>query len=112
MFQCFLENKASVETKHNRSLRRFVSDNGGEYLDGAFAKYCRDHGIQRHTTIAHPPEQNGVAEVRFRILFNKVRTILISSGSPKQLWGEAVLAMVYTYNRTLASGIDITPYER
>ncbi|OWZ05474.1 Retrovirus-related Pol Polyprotein from transposon TNT 1-94 [Phytophthora megakarya] len=53
-----------------------------------------------------------MAEVYFRILFNKVRTILISSGSPKQLWGEAVLAMVYTYNRTLASGIGMIPYER
>ncbi|OWZ07263.1 hypothetical protein PHMEG_00020365 [Phytophthora megakarya] len=112
MFQCFLEYKASVETKHNRSLRRFVSNNGGEYLDGAFVKYCHDHGIQRDTTIAYTPEQNGVAEVRFRIPFNKVRTILIFRGSPKQLWGEAVLAMVYTYNRILASGIGMTSYER
>ncbi|KAF4148374.1 Integrase core domain [Phytophthora infestans] len=112
MFQCFLEYKAAVETKHNRSFRRFVGDNDGEYLDGAFVKYCRDHGIQRDTTIAYTPEQNGMAEDRFRILFNKVRTILISSGSPKQLWGEAVLAMVYTYNRTLASDIGVTQYKR
>ncbi|KAE9031889.1 hypothetical protein PR003_g13550 [Phytophthora rubi] len=89
MFQCFLDYKADVETKHNRSIRRFISDNGGEYLDGEFTNYCREQGIQRETTIAYTPEQNGMAE----------------------LWGEAMLAMVYTYNRTLATGIGMTPYE-
>ncbi|KAF4137695.1 Integrase core domain [Phytophthora infestans] len=98
MFQCFLEFKAAVKTKHNRSLRHLISDNGGEYLDGALVKYCRDHGIQRDTTIAYTPEQHGMAKFLFRILFNKVRTILISSGSPKQLWGEAAHAMIYTYS--------------
>ncbi|KAE9019570.1 hypothetical protein PR002_g12769 [Phytophthora rubi] len=82
MFQCFLDYKADVETKHNRSIRRFISDNGGEYLDGEFTNYCREQGIQRETTIAYTPEQNGMAEVRFRVLFNKDRTILIFSGSP------------------------------
>ncbi|KAG3141306.1 hypothetical protein PI126_g15550 [Phytophthora idaei] len=112
MFRHFLDYKAAVETKHNRSIRRFISDNGGEYLEGEFVQYCREQGIQRETTIAYTPEQNGMAKIRFRILFNKVRTVMISSGSPKQFWSEAILAMVYTYNRTLASGIGMSPYER
>ncbi|KAG2906288.1 hypothetical protein PC114_g11209 [Phytophthora cactorum] len=84
MFQCFLDYKAAVETKHNRAIRRFISDNGGEYLNGEFVKCCREQGIQRETTIAYTPEQNSMAAIRFRIPFNKVRTILISSGSTKQ----------------------------
>ncbi|KAE9050476.1 hypothetical protein PR001_g2346 [Phytophthora rubi] len=95
MFQRFLDYKAAVKTKHNRSIRHFISDNGDEYLDGEFTTYCREQGIQRDTTIAYTSKQNGMAEVRFRDLFNKIRTILISSGSPKQLWGEDVIATGY-----------------
>ena len=39
--------------------------------------------------------------------------MLISSGLPKSLWGEAVLAAIYIYNRTPHSSLEgfITPYE-
>ncbi|DAZ93767.1 TPA: hypothetical protein N0F65_010459 [Lagenidium giganteum] len=69
--QHFLKYKASVETLHNRSVQRFISDNGGKFASSAFIQYCKDHGIQRETTISHTPEQNGLAEVRFRILSTK-----------------------------------------
>ena len=32
-FDHFIEYQALVERHHNRGLQRFVSDNGGEYLD-------------------------------------------------------------------------------
>ncbi|OWY91286.1 DNA binding protein [Phytophthora megakarya] len=52
-----------------------------------------------------------MTEVRFRILFNKVRTVLIDSNSPKQLWAEALLSVVYLQNRTMNSRTQKTPFE-
>ena len=44
---------------------------------------------------------------------NKVRSILINSGLPKALWGEAAIAGTYIYNRTLYSSLkdSMTPFE-
>lgn len=108
VFKCVLEHKAAVENKHSRPLRKFTSDNAGKYLSDEFRDLCTTHGIERGTTVPHTPEQNGLAEVRFRILFSKVRTILIDSNSPKQLWAEVV---VYLQNRTMNTTTRRTPFE-
>jgi len=39
-------------------------------------------------TNPYSPEQNGSAEVRFRVLFRKVRALLIDAQLPKQYWGK------------------------
>jgi len=42
----------------------------------------------------------------------KVRAVLIQSNAPKYLWGEALQAIVYIYNRTPYSALGFkTPYE-
>ncbi|KAE9332538.1 Retrovirus-related Pol polyprotein from transposon TNT 1-94 [Phytophthora rubi] len=110
-FKCVEEHKAAIENKHNRSLRKFTSDNAGEYLSDEFLDFCARHGIDRGTTVPYTPEQNGLAEVRFRILFNKVRTVLVDSNSPKQLWAEALQVVVYLQNRTMNTTTRRTPFE-
>lgn len=45
-------------------------------------------------------------------LFNKVRAVLIQSNSPSYLWGEALEAITYIYNRTPHRALSFkTPYE-
>ena len=39
-----------------------TEDNGREYLSNEFQEYLKSKGIQHELTIAHTPEQNGVAE--------------------------------------------------
>ncbi|KAF4147553.1 Integrase core domain [Phytophthora infestans] len=110
-FDCLVRHKAAVETHHNRSVRKIVSDNGGEYLSDQLKNFCELNGISQHTTSSYTPEQNGMAEVRYRILFNKVRTMLIDSNAPKQLWAEALLSVVYLQNRTMNASTQRTPFE-
>lgn len=81
----FAECKSLVETHHNRSIERLISNNGSAYLDDRLDVFCRTTGIKHETTTADTPEQNGLAEVRFRVLFGMVRTMLIASSAPKQL---------------------------
>ena len=51
VFGKFKERKAMVENQTGQKIRYLRSDNGGEYKDGEFLKFCRDVGITRHFTV-------------------------------------------------------------
>ena len=57
----FLKWKKIVETQTGRKVKRFRSDNGGEYKNDIFLQIYQDEGIVRHFTIRGTPQQNGVA---------------------------------------------------
>uniref|UniRef100_A0A2N9IR91 CCHC-type domain-containing protein n=1 Tax=Fagus sylvatica TaxID=28930 RepID=A0A2N9IR91_FAGSY len=54
--------KAEVENQTGRKIKCLRTDNGTEYRDGDFLKFCEEHGIKRHFTVRKTPQQNGVAE--------------------------------------------------
>lgn len=69
------------------------------------------NGIEHRVTSAVTREQNGSAKVRFRILFRKVRAMLIQSHLPKQCWGCAAMTAVYLTNISPSSSRDVIPYD-
>ena len=80
-----------------------------------FYEYLRQRGITHELTIAHTPEQNGVAERMNRTLIECARTMLSHAGLPKSFWGEAVNTAAYIRNRTSSTAFNdctTTPYER
>lgn len=104
--------RAAVERRHGRPIKTFISDGGGEYTSTYFKQLCDQYGIMKRVTTAHTPEQNGIAEIRFKTMFNKVRAMLIGSGLPKQLWPEAVLHHIDVQNMMVNSTTKETPYWR
>ncbi|CAA7264972.1 unnamed protein product [Cyclocybe aegerita] len=79
-----------------------------------FAKYreYEARGTARKQTVHDTPAQNGVAERRNRIIMERVRALLHSSGLPKFLWGEAARHVIWLLNRTSMKVVDgKTPYE-
>lgn len=42
-----------VETQFDTKVKILHSDNGGEYMSGAFSSYLTIHGIIHHTTCPH-----------------------------------------------------------
>lgn len=89
-----------VKTKFGTSIERLRCDNGGEYSSIEFKNFCNKNGIKIQYTIAHNPEQNGVAERYNRTVLNKARCLLFDSELDKSLWGEAVRTAFYLTNRT------------
>ncbi|CAA7262723.1 unnamed protein product [Cyclocybe aegerita] len=88
------------------------SDRGGEYTGKEFVVHLKAHGTARKQTVHDTPAQNGVAERRNRIIMERVRVLLHSSGLPKFLWGEAARHVVWLLNRTSTKAVDgKTPYE-
>ena len=95
MFQHF---KNEVENQLDRKIKGVRSDRGGEY-EAPFGDFCSQHGIIHQTTAPYSPQQNGVIERKNRTLKEMMNALLLSSGLPQNMWGEAILSANYILNR-------------
>ncbi|KAL0328156.1 UNVERIFIED_CONTAM: Retrovirus-related Pol polyprotein from transposon TNT 1-94 [Sesamum calycinum] len=92
--------KAEVENQTGRKFKYLRSDNGTEYTDSQFKRFCEEHGIQRHFSVRKTPQQNGVAERMNRSLTERARWLRLNAGLPKSFWAEAVSMVCYLINRS------------
>ena len=109
----FKEFVSSAEADHSARgiVKRFMSDGGGEFCNAEFDKYLLDKGIVREKSAPHSPQSNGFAEAENRILMEKARSMLLSSGLPNCLWAHALAAAAYVSNRIAFSSRNETPFE-
>jgi len=75
-------------------------------------EFYQEHDIIHEVTAPYTPQSNGVAERKNRILMDMVNCMLLSSGAPENLWGEALLSACFILNRVPQRDSDVTPYER
>jgi hypothetical protein len=110
----FKEFEAGVTNESGKKIGTLRTDNGGEYVSNAFTNYLKSKGIHHELTIAHTPEQNGVAERMNRTLLESARAMIAHAELPNHYWAEAVAAAAYVCNRTTTTAIkeNKTPYER
>ncbi|KAK7340666.1 hypothetical protein VNO77_21375 [Canavalia gladiata] len=92
--------KAMVENETGLKIKKLRTDNGGEYEDTKFKKFCYEHGIRMERTVPRTPQHNGVAERMNRTLTERARSLRVQSGLPKQFWAEAVNTAAYLINRS------------
>ena len=107
MFKHF---KNEVENQLDRKIKVIRSDRGGEY-EAPFGDFCSQHGIIHQTTAPYSPQQNGVVELKNRTLKEMMNALLLSSGLPQNLWGEAILSANYILNRIPQKKSNPSPYE-
>jgi len=111
-FEAFKEWKILVENQMERKIKYLRTDNGLEFCNEEFNEFCKVHGISRHRTVRHTPQQNGVAERMNRTLLEKARCMLLQAKMSKVFWAEAVHTAAHIVNRSPASAIDFkTPNE-
>src|ERR1044072_9168661 len=111
-FVKFKQWKTLIEKQTGRQIKRLRTDNGLEFCSGEFEKFCKDHGIARHYTVRHTPQQNGLAERMNRTLLERTRCMLSNAGLPKVFWAEAVNTACYLINRCPSTAIGLkTPEE-
>ena len=106
----FVLYKNEVENQLSRKIKVLRSDRGGEY-ESPFAEFCAQNGIIHQTTAPYSPQQNGVAERKNRTLKEMMNAMLVSSGLPQNMWGEAILSANYILNKVPRKKVDKTPYE-
>ena len=110
----FKEFEAKVTNECGQNIGTLTTDNGGEYVSKEFETYLQSKGITHQLTIAHTPEQNGVAERMNRTLMESACAMISHSGLTNNYWAEAVSTAAYLRNRSFSSslGEDKTPYEK
>lgn len=109
MIQMFI-NEASVATQ--KRVRVIRSDNGSEFRNIAMTQICQAEGIVQEYSSPYTPMQNGEIERANRSVIESARAMLLESGLPDRLWGEAINTAVYLKNRlTNKRTANQTPYE-
>ena len=84
VFKAFRRWKARVENETVLKIKMLRSNNGGEYEDTKFKKFCYEHGIKIERTMTGTPQHNGIAKWMKRTWTERARSIRIQSGLPKQ----------------------------
>jgi len=87
----FIIYKTNVKNQLNKNIKILISDRGGEYESNEFSELCANFCVIHQTTAPYTHQQNGIAERKNKILKEIVNSMLVSSGSPQNLWGEALL---------------------
>ncbi|GJS57409.1 retrovirus-related pol polyprotein from transposon TNT 1-94 [Tanacetum coccineum] len=86
--------------------------NGTEFVNQTLREYYEKVGISHETSVARPPQQNGVIERRNRTLIEAAHTMLIYAKALLFLWQKQLLPHVTpkSFHYTSLSR-QITPYE-
>lgn len=108
----FWKFKNWVENQSDCRIRTIRSDNGTEYKNAIFDKFCEDAGIEHQLTTPYTPQQNGVSERKNRSIMEMARCMLHEKELPKNLWAEASSTAVFLLNRLPTRAIEgKTPFE-
>ncbi|CAI5773473.1 Retrovirus-related Pol polyprotein from transposon TNT 1-94 [Podarcis lilfordi] len=102
---------AMVKNKFQRAPAVLMSDNGGEYCSNEMQALLAKEGIAHVTTIPYTPQQNAIAERKFRSIMDMTRCMLKDACLPQKLWAEGVYTSVYLQNRLPTKGAERTPFE-
>ena len=96
---------------HNQAvIKRFRTDNGGEYVNAEMLKVLTRFGIKDDRTPAYSHESNGIAKRYNCTIITATSSML--TGLPLASWAEAVGTAVYLRNRLPNRSIGkSTPYE-
>lgn len=111
VFYRFKEFKSVVENQLSKKIKILRTDNGLEFCNKDFRSYLNQAGIIHQKTNYYTPEQNGLCERANRTVVEKAKCLLYDAKLDKRFWAEAANTAVYLKNRSIASGLDKTPYE-
>eukprot|EP00171_Calliarthron_tuberculosum_P002040 IDg2040t1 len=111
-FTCFKHFQTFTERQTGKKIKILRSDGGGEYTSNDFKAHLKQKGIQQQLTVAHTPQQNGVAERMNRTLKDLVRAMMLHKNVPEDFWAEALVTAAYIRNRMTSRGLpsNSTPY--
>lgn len=100
-----------VKTQFEINIKRWRTDNGGEFVNESVHKLFRENGIVHEKSPPYEHERNGNAERFNRTLTTMARSLLINLGL--SLWAEAIATACYLKNRLPHTRLpeNVTPYE-
>ena len=87
-----------IERETGRTIVILHTDNAGDFCNIELEEYLKKKGIQIRNPTAYHPEHNGVVERMIGKLKSIMRSVLVASGAPIELWNKAVEWSVLMHN--------------
>ena len=104
---------AIIKNLFQGTVKYLQSDNGTESVNHVFSAFCSSMGIQQRFSCPHTLQQNCLAERKHRHIVFMVRSLLLTSHAPQDLWVEVAITAVYLINLLPTSTLNWdTPYFR
>ncbi|MBW0488365.1 hypothetical protein O181_028080 [Austropuccinia psidii MF-1] len=79
---------SQAETASEAQVKSIICNGGKEFVNNFIRYFCDSRGIQLTVTTPYTRQINEIAKRTNRNLIDKVRTLIIESGVPKELWAE------------------------
>nr|GEX81033.1 ribonuclease H-like domain-containing protein [Tanacetum cinerariifolium]GEY06143.1 ribonuclease H-like domain-containing protein [Tanacetum cinerariifolium]GEY06146.1 ribonuclease H-like domain-containing protein [Tanacetum cinerariifolium] len=90
-----------IENLVDKNAKVIRCDNETEFKNSVMNDFCAMKCIRKEFSVAKTPQQNGVAERRYRILIKAARTMFADSKLPTTFWAEAINTACYVQSRVL-----------
>jgi hypothetical protein len=101
-----------IKNQHNKVIKQFRSDRGGEFKNKKLDELLAEKGIVRQTSAPHIHQQNGRAERLNDTILEKSESMRTHAECPQSWWEFSFEAAVHIYNRTPIRRTDwTTPFE-
>ncbi|MBW0503144.1 hypothetical protein O181_042859 [Austropuccinia psidii MF-1] len=97
-YEKFLISKREIENKHDRKIKKLISDRGGEFLNNQFKGLAETEGFVHILAPTETPEHNGLAERANHTILEKSRCLLNGSNLSHKYWPEAINTATYLLN--------------
>jgi hypothetical protein len=88
-----------AQNEFELKVKKIRSDNGSEFKNLQVEDYLEEEGIKHEFFAPYTPQQNGVVEMKNRMLIDTVRTMLGEYNTPERFWSEAVNTACHAINR-------------
>jgi transposase InsO family protein len=96
--KAILEFKTFYKKQTGFSMKKLITDGGGEFCNKNLSAILQAQGIQHNVAPPYTPQHNGVAEQANKTIINMARCMLVQSKLAKEWWGEAVRTAALTTN--------------
>jgi len=96
--RCLKEFVAFAERQSGHKVLAIHSDNAKEYIEGSFAAFCCEHGIEQQITAPYSSSSNGLVEHVLRTIQENGLASLHHAKLSIGFWPEAFAFVCYTCN--------------
>jgi hypothetical protein len=90
--------KANVENQTNLTIKKLISDGGGEFVNGELGEMLTTAGIKHVVAPLYTPQHNGYAERANCTVIEMMRTMMMQANLAPEWGGEAVQTAAATTN--------------
>jgi hypothetical protein len=108
---CFKIYKAKLENQLEKKIKRFSSDQGGDYFSNELDLFCIEHSIIHERTLPYSTQSNGVVERKNHTLTDLFNCMLDTAGLSKTWWEGPLLTSCHILNIVPMQNKEKTPYE-